>query len=134
MKTRVLDSWPILEWLNGREPAFTAVNALLSAAEVGRARVLMSAINVGEVYYFLRKQHQHNAAEDWRRASGTLPVSIDVPRAENIWTAAEIKGAFPVSYADAFAAELARRNGCPLLTGDPEFRAVADLKLEWAGS
>ena len=133
MKTRVLDSWPILEWLNGREPAFTALDTLLSAAEGGHAHVLMSAINACEVYYFLKKKRRHDAAENWRLASGTLPVRIDVPKAENIWAAAELKGAFTISYADAFAAELAQRIGCPLITGDPEFQNVTNLQLEWAG-
>jgi hypothetical protein len=49
MKTRVLDSWAILEWINGREPADTSVDRLLAESEAGEARLLMSAINVGEV-------------------------------------------------------------------------------------
>ncbi len=53
MKTRVLNSWAILEWMNGRKPADTYVAALL--AEGGKARLLMSAINVGGLCYFLRK-------------------------------------------------------------------------------
>ena len=134
MKTRVLDSWPILEWLNGREPAAALVTAMLAAAEAGKARLLMSAINAGEVYYFLRKQRQHAAAENWRRASGTMPVSMDVPAVHDIWAAAELKGKFTISYADAFAAELAQRFACPLVTGDPEFHVVEGVDLEWMGT
>jgi ribonuclease VapC len=93
----------------------------------------MSAINVGEVYYFLQKQNQTSAAENWRRGSATLPVSIDIPRSEHIWGAAELKARFPISYADAFAGELARRYACPLITGDPEFRSVDVLTLDWVG-
>lgn len=50
MKTRVLDSWAILECMNGRKPAEAFVTALLWEGEEGKARLLMSAINVGEVY------------------------------------------------------------------------------------
>jgi hypothetical protein len=63
MKTRVLGSWAILEWINGRKPADTLVAALLAEGEGGQARLLMSAINVGEVYYFLRKHHSPDLAE-----------------------------------------------------------------------
>src|SRR5438128_1763828 len=66
MKTRVLDSWAILEWINNRQPATNFVETLLQEAEQGRIRLLMSAINVGEVYYYLRKHHSHSLAESWR--------------------------------------------------------------------
>ena len=49
MKTRVLDSWPILEWIKGRQPVTDVVAALFAESEAGTARLFMSAINVGEV-------------------------------------------------------------------------------------
>lgn len=133
MKTRVLDSWALLEWISGRKPAADAVDALFSEAEAGRARLLFSAINAGEVYYFLRKNDAEALAESWREASRTLPATIEVPTADEIWGAASLKGQFPIAYGDAFAAALAQKYHCPLVTGDPEFRAVTHLKLEWIG-
>lgn len=133
MKTRVLDSWAILEWISGRRPASELVGKLLSEAEGGQTRLLMSAINVGEVYYFLRKQHSEALAESWRESSQTLPATIEVPTAEDIWDAASLKGRFPIAYADAFAAALAQKYKCPLVTGDPELRSVDELELEWIG-
>lgn len=47
MKTRGLDSWAILEWISGRQPATDLVRKLLAEAEEGKTRLLMSAINVG---------------------------------------------------------------------------------------
>lgn len=132
-KTRVLDSWAILEWMSGRPPACDAVAALLSEAEAGRSRLLMSAINAGEVYYFLRKHHSESLAESWRESSRTLPVAIEVPTAEDIWNAALLKGQFPISYADAFAAALAQKYNCPLVTGDPELQSIGQLDLDWIG-
>lgn len=134
MKTRVLDSWAILEWISGRQPATEVVARLFSEAEEGRTRLLLSAINVGEIYYFLGKQHSETLAESWRESSGTLPVTIEVPPAECIWNAAELKGRFPIAYADAFAAALAQKYNCPLVTGDPEFRRVEQLELDWIGA
>ena len=133
MKTRVLDSWAILEWIGGRQPASALIGALLSEADEGRTRLLMSAINVGEVYYFLRKQHSESLAESWRESSRTLPVTIEAPSADDIWNAASLKGRFPISYADAFAAALAQKYNCPLVTDDPEFRSVEQLEIDWIG-
>ena len=132
MKTRVLDSWAILEWIQGRRPGET-VAGLLSEAEAGRVRLLMSAINAGEVYYVLRKHHSEALSESWRESSPTLPVGFDVPSADNIWSAASLKARFPISYADAFAAALALKHACPLITGDPELRAVKELQIGWIG-
>jgi uncharacterized protein len=134
VKTRVLDSWAILEWIAGRQPASDVVGQLLSEAEEGRTRLLMSALNIGEVYYFLRKHHSEKLAESWRESSRTLPATIEVPTAGDIWSAAALKGRFPISYADAFAAALAQKYNCPLVTGDPELRSVEQLELDWIGA
>jgi predicted nucleic acid-binding protein len=133
VKTRVLDSWAILEWMSGRQPATPVVRELLTDAEEGRTRLLMSAINVGEVYYFLRKQHSEELAESWRETSRTLPATLEVPTFEDIWNAALLKARFAIAYADAFAAALAQKYNCPLVTGDPEFRSVDQLELDWIG-
>ena len=133
MKTRALDSWPILEWMGGRPPASDRVERLLNEAESGQVRLLMSAINVGEVYYFLRKNHNETVAESWREASRTLPVTIEVPTGDDIWSAATLKSQFSIAYADAFAAALAQKYNCPLVTGDPEFRSVDQLEIDWLG-
>lgn len=131
MKTGVLDSWAILEWIGGRQPARDLAGKLLSEAEEGQALLLMSAINVGEVYYFLRKHHSAALAESWRESSRTLPATIEVPSLEDIWNAALLKGKYPIAYADAFAAALAQKYNCPLVTGDPELRSVDQLELDW---
>lgn len=52
MKTRVLDSWAILEWISGRQPGTDIVRKLFSEAEEGRSRLLLSASNAGEVTPF----------------------------------------------------------------------------------
>lgn len=133
MKTRVLDSWPVLEWILGKQPATNLVAGLFSEAEAGKLRLAMSAINTGEVYYFLKKHRAADLAASWRDSCEALPVTMDVPTAETIWRAAELKSRFAISYADAFAAELAQRFRCPLITGDPEFRSVDKLDLDWTG-
>jgi ribonuclease VapC len=120
--------------MNGRQPATDVVEKLFDESLAGSTRLFMSAINAGEVYYFLRKTHSERIAESWRELSATLPVTIEVPTADEIWDAALLKGQYPIAYADAFAAALAQKYRCPLVTGDPEFRSVPDLERDLIGS
>ena len=69
-----------------------AVPWKMGDAGSGIARLLISAINVGEVYYLVRKYHGETLAESWRQSSGTLPITIEVPTADDIWDAALLKG------------------------------------------
>jgi ribonuclease VapC len=131
LKTRVLDSWPILERIKSGNPAADLLDVILSDAEAGRIRLLMSAINAGEVYYFLGMHHSSSLAELWPEASRTLPVTMEVPSAGDIRSAASLKARFAISYADAFAAALAQKYDCPLVTGDPESRCVDHLTINW---
>ncbi len=133
MKIRVLDSWAILEWMSGRQPACDFIAKLLAEAAEGQARLFISAINVGEVYCVLCKNQSDDLAESWRESSRTLPVTIEVPATDDIWRAASLKGRYPISYADAFAVALAQKHDCPLVTGDAEFRRVDRLELDWIG-
>src|SRR5271165_7180927 len=119
--------------MNRRQPATDAVEKLLDESLAGSAQLFMSAINVGEVYYFLRKTHSERVAESCRELSATVPATIEVPTADEIWDAALLKGQYPIAYADAFAAALAQKYRCPLVTGDPEFRSIPDLELDWIG-
>lgn len=120
--------------MRGRQPASDGLAALFAEGEAGSARLFISAINVGEVYYVLRKHHAEKLAEAWRALSRTLPATIEVPSLDDVWEAAQLKGSYKLAYADAFAAALARKHGCPVMTGDPEFRAIPDLELDWVGN
>jgi ribonuclease VapC len=131
LKTRTIDSWAIVEWLRDRQPAKDIVAGLLTEARDGSARVFMSAINVGEVYYVLRKHGAERVAEKWRALARTLPVTIEAPSFEDVWQAASLKAQFRIAYADAFAAALAQKHHCPVVTGDPEFRVIPGLELDW---
>jgi len=120
-----------MEWIAGRKPASDKVAKLLSEADAGATHLIMGAINSGEVYYCLRKNHSLELGELWRESSPTLPVTFEVPSAADIWNAAALKAIFPIAYADAFAVALAQKHGCPLVTGDSEFRSVDRLEIDW---
>jgi hypothetical protein len=45
-----------------------------------------------------------------------------------------LKARFPIALADAFAVQVAREKDVPLVTGDPEIRAVeraGEVRVEW---
>ena len=56
-------------------------------------------------------------------------VPVDRPL---VFAAAHLKARYPISYADAFAAALAKQNQARLMTGDPEFKAVEpEVAIHW---
>lgn len=113
--TVVLDSWAVLRLLEGTEPAASRVQAELD----GDISPVMSWINVGEVFYIVRRLHGHEAA---RSVVHDLRPQLDLelPDEQRVLRAATIKAEHPMAYADAFAAATAIAHQAPLLTGDPE--------------
>jgi len=112
--TICLDSWAVLAWLDGEEPAASAVQDAFDAQ-----RPWMSWINVGEVAYQLERRHgPDEAAEVVRRLRAA--VALDEASPERVLAAAHLKAGHPVAFADCFAAATAAARGATLLTGDPE--------------
>ena len=88
----------------------------------------------GEIYYKTVRDVSQEAAEQQARAIATLPIDIvgagdDLTLARQ---AAIFKATHKMSYADCFAAALAKVRNCELLTGDPEFKEVEkEIKVVW---
>jgi hypothetical protein len=100
----VVDSWPAMEWFKKRRPIADRFRLLIEEARVGGPILLMSSINLGEIYY--------NCWNAW-----------DEARADEA-----------LAYADAFAAVLAMEFGATVLTGDPDFLKLRDaglIAVEW---
>jgi uncharacterized protein len=137
MSALVLDSWAMIAWLQGEEPARSKVREILEgAAGASSGDVGMSMINVGEVFYLLAKRRGAAIAERFLSEVPTMPIQSLVPDRRLILDAARLKSRFPISYADAFAVETARRQRAALVTGDPELLALSKsepIELVWAG-
>ena len=111
--TDCLDSWAVLRWLEGAEPAASRVDAAL------RGRPVMSWVNMGEVFYILHRAAGEQAARDTvRQMRGRL--QMDTPTEMRVLQAATIKAGHRMAYADAFAVATATAHHAVLLTGDPE--------------
>lgn len=136
MRDLVLDAWAVMVWLKGQQPAAERVRALLEAADRRECRLAMSIVNVGEVFYLSVKAR--NLAYG-QRVLQTLQARVTTVSAhdELVMLAATLKARYAISYADGFAAATAMLQDAPLVTGDPELRAMAakekSLQLEWIG-
>lgn len=134
METIVLDAWAIMAWLKGQQPGAGRVRLLLDAADRRERKLVMNIINVGEVFYLAVKAKGLKYGE-WVLENLRPRITIVSASDEFVMHAAALKSRHPISYADAFAAVTALAHESPLVTGDPELRAMAEhensLKLEW---
>ena len=136
MTANVLDSWAVIGWLQGEEPARAKVRELLDQASRGAAKVSISLINVGEVFYLIAKRHGAALAERFLADLMMMPVQALLPDRKLILGAARLKSRHPISYADAFAVETARDQNAILVTGDPELWQLSKrepIDLLWVG-
>ena len=120
-KQYVLDSWALLALLQGEEPAAARVKQILLEGERQQATLLISTVNLGEVYYRVGRCSSRAAAVDTLNQIRSLSLTIVSASDELVLAAADLKLAYTISYADAFAAALADRTGATLVSGDPDF-------------
>jgi predicted nucleic acid-binding protein len=112
--TFALDCWAVLRLLEGTEPAAGRIEQVLD-----EGRPVMSWINLGEVFYIVRRDQGDEEAHEVVRDLH-LRLDLDLPSEHRILTAAAIKADHPMAYADALAAATAAAHEATLLTGDPE--------------
>jgi predicted nucleic acid-binding protein len=133
LSTLVIDSWALIEWLLG-QPGAPKVRELLDQATSGQQQLSMSWINVGEVIYMLVRKRSQHASEDFLSRLPSLPIRLVLPTADGFVRAARIKSKYKLSYADAFAVDLAVQEQGGIVTGDPEIAALGFVKVVWVGS
>ena len=127
----VLDSWAVLAMLQGEAKGQKVVDAIASCLAAD-GETLMTVVNLGEVWCTLARRLSESEAD--RSVADLRGLGIDIVDAtwELTRQAAWLKTKGRLSYADAFAAALARLTKCELLTGDTEFASIeADVKIRW---
>ena len=134
MATKVLDSWALIAFFED-EPAAEEVEKLLVKAEAGTHKLLLCVVNWGEIYYNTMRKVSQEAAEQKAKEIAGLTIEIvgvDEKNMELVRQAAIYKATKKLSYADAFAAALAKIRNAELVTGDPEFKEVeGEIKIGW---
>ena len=133
-KRFVLDSYALIGYLEN-EPFSERIERLLNQARKGDCRLYLHAIQLGEVYYItLREQGQNSADLAYSRIKAFPLTFVDHIDENLLITACTLKANYPISYADSFAAALAKIHECFLLSGDPEFKALEKeeiIQVEW---
>lgn len=114
-----LDSWAILAWLDGEEPAGSRISALIGE------RPVVSWVNLVEVYYRIERDHGRDAAAD-TLSDLRRQLSPDLPGTARMIEAARLRARAAIALADCFAAVTAAAHDLVLLTGDPELIDLPD--------
>jgi uncharacterized protein len=134
MATKVLDSWALIALFED-EPSAEEVEKLLVRTEAGTHKMLLCVINWGEIYYNTMRKVSQKAAEQMAKEITGLPIEIvgvDGNDMELVRQAAVYKATRKLSYADAYAAALAKIRNAELVTGDPEFKVVeGEIRIAW---
>jgi PIN domain nuclease of toxin-antitoxin system len=114
-----LDSWAVLAWLDGEEPALSRVEAVLADPPI------VSWVNLVEVYYRVARD-QGRAAADETLGDLRAALALDLPGTARMIAVARLKARVPIALGDCFAVTTAVAHNLPLLTGDPEIIDLAD--------
>ena len=123
MKTYVLDASALFAFLRDK-PGASKIDELLREAMRGRAHLMMSAVNYGEVYGSILRQYGIEQALMAVQAVSPLPIEMMDATPARACKAAEIKARHKLYYADSFAAALAIEHKAALVTSDSDFRKL----------
>ena len=94
--TVCLDSWAVLAWLDGEEPAHERIEQLLGD------RPLMSWVNAVEVYYRVERDHGRSEADEVL-AGLRKAFELDLPGTSLMVETARLKASTPIALGDCFA-------------------------------
>jgi uncharacterized protein len=127
MTTYVLDSSAIIRYVDD-EPGAERMEEILSSCAALQSEVCISAIQWGETAGNFRKRF--GSVREERIMSSVLPSEATIVPAtgQRAIHAAALRVDHQISYADAFAVELAMDSPmCVLITADYDFKAAAKL-------
>lgn len=131
LKAYVLDSWAVIAYFED-EPAGGQIADLIASAHEGGIPVYMSVVNVGEVWYITAREITEGDADTIVKEISDLRIQFVDADWELTLEAARFKSQHKMSYADCYAAALAKVKGGSLITGDNEFKGVEDqIKIQW---
>ena len=130
-KAYVLDSWAVIAYLED-EPSAEQVEELIATAHEEQIPIYMSVVNVGEVWYTLAREVSEEEANTGVKMLSDLRIQFENVDWELTMEAARFKSQNKMSYADAFAAALAKVKKADLVTGDNEFKPLdSQIKILW---
>ena len=130
-KAIVLDSWAVIAYLEDEAAAENVADIIADAHEEG-IPLMMTVVNAGEVWYIVARESSVPDADGSIKQLRDLGIQF----VDADWDLAKDAGYFKsknkMSFADCFAAALAKQKKAHLATGDPEFKQVEhEITLNW---
>ena len=130
-RARVFDSWALMAFLEN-EPSADKVEELIAQAHETEAPLLITTVNLGEIWYSLARSRSEADADT--AVAHLVRLGFEVIDAE--WElarqAAVLKAKFKLAYGDCFAGALAKLKKTEVVTGDREFREIeGEVKVLW---
>lgn len=117
-----------------REKGYEKVFQLLEKTGQSEAAKFLSAINLGEIIYIVKREFGDRKKLEILAHIARLGLTILPVPNTLIFQAAEYKAQYPLSYADCFALASALEQKAIIVTGDPEFKKVEHLvDIYWVG-
>jgi len=130
-KAIVLDTWSVMAFLED-EPASERVEAIITEAHEAGIPLLMTVVNVAEVWYIFARDSSAEEADQGVSELKQLGIEFVEADWELSLEAAKFKAQHKMSLADCYAAALAKSSQGDLITGDHEFKQVEDeIKIDW---
>lgn len=131
MPTKVLDSYALMAFYED-EPGADFVRSLLLKAEEKEIKLLMSVVNLGEIWYSIARITSPGTADHYVNEIHGMAIDIVDVDWQLTRQAAAFKATGNIAYADCFAAALAKNRNAELITGDKEFNQLEDeIKISW---
>ena len=124
----VLDTKPLIK-LFAQEEGWDAVQKILSRVEAGDIEAAISVVTLTEIYYKYMKEKRPDLAEtrtkQLRYAIYLKKLSIDEEVAVK---AGDFKGKYNISMADAFIAATAYFEESTIISDDPDFEKIPEIR------
>lgn len=131
MEPKVLDSYALMAFFED-EPGADTVRDIIFGAENGKEKLLMSVVNLGEIWYSIARTNSTDIADQYVNEIMGMAIEIVDAGWKLTRQAATFKVNGNISYADCYAAALAKIHEAKLVTGDKEFQHLAsEVKVMW---
>jgi predicted nucleic acid-binding protein len=128
---KIIDACALMAYLEKEEGYEKVKNLFIKAAE-GDSDLLMTTINLGEVLYVLLREYGQEETAKILKVIETFPIEFISVDLEITKQAAIYKAHKKMSYADCFAAALAKLKKGELVTSDKELKEVEEeIKIFW---
>jgi ribonuclease VapC len=126
-----LDTWAVIAYL-GDGPSASQIADLSASAHEESIPILMTVVNVGEVWYIIAREVSEEEANNSIKELHDLRIQFVDVDWELTREAARFRSHHKMSYADCCAAALAKNRNAELVTGDKEFKTLQDeIKISW---